>query len=160
MRHIHRQIVSLLFDAGYHNQCLAEVYLCLARRMGQRHKHLPGAELFATNIVLHDRVAAREPVFFLQPLEDPLRRMPLLNRPLLVIAQNGIDDTQPRAELGLLDRLLALVTWRHSVLQHLPHCVSRQAKLSGHRTLTLALDSYRSPNSSVDLHLEHPSGVP
>lgn len=122
---VYRQIMRLLLDAGYHNQRFAKICLRFARRMGQRHEHLPGAQLFATNIVLHDRVAARESVFFLQPLEDPLRRMPLLNRPLLVIAHNGIDDTQPRAELGLLDRLLALVTWRYRILQHLPYCLSR-----------------------------------
>src|ERR1019366_3588617 len=68
--------------------------------------------------------------------------------------------TQPRPQLGPLDRLLTLVAWRHSVLQALPYRLSRKTKLPGYRSLTPALDTNRTPYTPVYLHLEHPSGVP
>ena len=86
--------------------------------------------------------------------------MTLLDWPLLVVAQNGVDDAQPRPQLGPLDRLLTLVAGRHRVLQHLPYRISRKPKLPGYRPLTLTLDSNCSPNTTINLHLEHPSGVP
>ncbi len=72
-----------------------------------------------------------------------------------------IDLTDPpRPQLGPLDRLLPLVAWRHSVLQHLPYRIPRQPKLSGYRSLTPALNSNRTTYPPIYLHLEHPSGVP
>jgi hypothetical protein len=57
------------------------------------------------------------------------------------------------------DRLLPPVAGRHSKLRHLPHRLSLQPELPGYRTLTPALDTNRLPNTTVGLHLEHPSGV-
>jgi hypothetical protein len=99
-------------------------------------------------------------VLFLKPLEDPLRRMPLLGWSLLVVVQNGVNEAQPWPQLRTLDRLLSLVAGRHRVLQHLSYCLSREPKLSGYRPLTLALNTNRSSYTSIDLHLEHHSGVP
>jgi hypothetical protein len=98
-------------------------------------------------------------MFFSQPIENPLRRMPLLRRPLPVVVQNGIDDAYPGPQLGPPDRLLPPVAGRHSKLQHLTYRLSRQPELPGYRTLTPALDTNRPPNTTVYLHLEHPSGV-
>jgi hypothetical protein len=72
----------------------------------------------------------------------------------------SIDYAQPRPKLGPLDRLLSLVAWRHSELKHLPYRLSRKPKLLGYRSLTPALNTNRSPYTSINLHLEHPSGVP
>jgi len=160
VRQIHGQVVRLLLDAGNHHQRFAEVRLRLARCVRQWHEHLLAVQRRRTHVVLHDRVAARETVLFLQPLENPLRAVSLFSWPLLVVVQNGVDDAQPRPQLRPLDRLLPLVTGRHRVLQHLPHRISRKPKLPGYRPLTPAFDSNRSPNTSVNLHLEHPSGVP
>ncbi len=96
----------------------------------------------------------------LEPIEDPLGRVPLLHRPLLVVCKNGVDHAQPRPQLGPLDRLLPLVAGRHCVLEHLPHRLSRQPKLPGHRTLTPTLNTNRSTYTPVNLHSEHPFGVP
>ena len=52
-----------------------------------------------------------------------------------------------------------LVARRHRVLQHLPYRLSRKSKLPGYRSLTPALNTNRTPHTSVYLHLEHPSGV-
>jgi hypothetical protein len=39
-------------------------------------------------------------VLVAQPLEDPLRRMPLLGRHRAIVVQNLIDDPTERVELG------------------------------------------------------------
>jgi hypothetical protein len=127
--------------------------------MGQRNEHLPAANLFVPHVVLHDRVATGEPVLVPEPIEDPLGRMTLLRRPLLVVGKYGVDHAQPRPQLGPLDRLLALVAWRHRVREHLPNRLSRQPKLPGHRTLTPTFNTNRSTNPPVNLHSEHPFGV-
>ena len=79
--------------------------------MRQRNEHLAAAQLRRPHVVLYDRVAASETVLCLQPLEDPLRAVPLLRRSLLVIFQNGIDHAQPRPQLGPLDRLIGCCRW-------------------------------------------------
>ncbi len=76
--------MCLLLNASDHDYGFAEVRLRLPRRMRQGHKHLPGAQLFAAHIVLHDGIAAGELMLFLQPVEDTLGRVPLLDWPLLV----------------------------------------------------------------------------
>jgi hypothetical protein len=152
--------MRLLLHAGDHHQRFAEVSLRLALSMSQWNEHLPAVQLRRSHMVLHDRVTARETVLFLKPLEDPLRCVSLLGRSLLVIFQNGVDYPEPRAKLGPLDRLLPLVAWRHRVLQHLPYRLPRQSKLPGYRSLTPALNTNRTPYTSVDLHLKHPSAVP
>ncbi len=157
---VHRQVVRLLFHAGDHHQSFAEIRLRLARTMRQRNEHLPAVQLFATYVILHDGVAAAETVLFSKPVEDPLGRMPLLGRPLLVVVQDGVNDAYSRPKLRPPDRLLSLVAWWNSVLQHLPNRLSRKTKLPGHRTLTPALDTNSPTYTPVYLHLEHPSGVP
>ena len=152
VRQIYREIVRLLLHPRDNNQRFAEIGLRLARSMRQRHKDLPAAYLLATNVVLHDRVAARELVFFLEPVEDPLRRMSLLRRPLLVVFKDRVDHGQPRPQLGTLDRLLSLIARWHRILQHLPNRLAGQPELPGYRSLALPLDSYRSPNTPVYLH--------
>jgi hypothetical protein len=124
VRQIHDQVVRLLLHPGKDHQRFAEVGLRFARGMGQGNEHLPAANLFATHIVLHDRGATREAVLVLEPIEDPLGRVPLLGRPLLVVAKYGVDHAQPRPQLGPFDRLLPLVAGRHRVREHLPNRLS------------------------------------
>src|ERR1035437_6109477 len=64
VRTIHRQKVRLLLHSSDHNQRFAEVGLCLAWRMHQRHEHLAPAQFFAAHIVLDDGVAASKTMFF------------------------------------------------------------------------------------------------
>jgi len=64
VRKIHRQKVRLLLHSSDHNLRFAEVGLCLAGWMYQRHKHLAAAQLFAAHIVLDDGVAASKIMFF------------------------------------------------------------------------------------------------
>src|SRR6266403_1029606 len=62
----------------------SEVHLCFPRGVGQWHEHLPRSRPMQTHVVLHGRIAARVGVLLPQPVEDPLRRMPLLHGVVLV----------------------------------------------------------------------------
>ena len=162
VREAHRKAVDVALDEleRYTQARIGGNHAAETTGLCQGNEHLPAVQLRRPHVVLHDRIAAREPVLCLEPLEDPLRCVPLLGRPPLVIFQNGVDHTQPRPQLGPPDRLLPLIAWRHREPQHLAHCLPRQPKLPGHRSLTPALHTYRSPYTPVYLHLEHPSGVP
>jgi len=76
--------------------------------MRQRNEHLPAVQFRRPQVVLHNRVAASETVLFLQPLKDPLSRVPLLRRSLLVIFQNGVDHATQGPTLG---RLIGCSRW-------------------------------------------------
>ncbi len=95
-----------------------------------------------------------------QPLEDPLGRVPLLARPLLVVLQDRVDRALPRAQLRPPHRLLPLVARWHRILQHLAHRLPRQPKLPGYRSPAPAFHKNRPPNSCVDLHRLHASCIP
>jgi hypothetical protein len=56
--------VRLALHAADDRQRFTEISLRLARRMRQRNEHLTAANLFPAKIVLHDRVAAGELMFF------------------------------------------------------------------------------------------------
>ena len=127
----------------------AEVGLRLARRVGQRDEHLLAADLRRAHVVLHDRVAARIAVLGPQPLEDPLGRVPLLARALLVVFQDRVDHALPRAQLRPPHRLLPLVARRHRILQHLANRLARQPKLPRRRPPAHPLHQHRPPHSRV-----------
>ena len=129
-------------------------------RMAQGHEHLLAADPGLPNVILHDRVAARISMLGLQPLEDPLGRVPLLLRPPLVFFQYGVDDALPRRQPGPPHRLLPPIPRRQRILQHLAYRLPRQPKLPGHRPPALALDKNRPPHPRIDLHGVHTSGVP
>jgi len=160
VRQIEGHEMRLALHAGNHHHRFAEVRLRFARSVAQRHEHLLAADLGGPHVVLHDRVAARVLVLGSQPLEDPLGRVPLLLRPLLVLFQNGVDHALPRSQLGPPDRLLPPVTGRQGILQHLADRLPRQPKLPGHRSPALALDKNRPPHSRIQFHRVHTSGVP
>ncbi len=54
----------------------------------------------------------REPMFFPEPIEYPLRRVPLLGRPLTVVLQDSVDDADPWPQPRPLHRLLPLIARR------------------------------------------------
>src|SRR3974390_2010022 len=113
MREIHVKHVDLLVHTADDSKSLAEVYLSVARRMRQRHKHLPAPGPDGPYIILHDRIAAGIAVLSLKPLEDPLRRMTLLRRRGHIRRKNGVDHRGHRPQLGLLRRLLPHIARWH-----------------------------------------------
>ena len=80
VRQVHAEEVDLLPHAADHGHRLAEVDLGMAGRMGQRHEGLPPLRPADPHVVLHHRVAAGIAVLVAQTLEDPLGRVPLLDR--------------------------------------------------------------------------------
>ena len=149
----------LLYACNDH-QGFAEIGLRLAGRMAQGHEHLLAADPGLPNVILHDGVATQVRMLGSQPLEDPLSCMSLLLRPLLVLLQNGVDDTLPGCQLRPSDRHLPPIPRWQRILQHLAYRLPRQPKLPGHRPPALALDKNRPPHPRIDLHGVHTSGVP
>ena len=86
---------------------LAEVDLGMARRMVQRNEGLARRLPLRADVVLGDRVAAREPVLVPQTLEDPIRRVPLLAWHIRgpVRLQDRVDDAGEALQLRPPDRL-------------------------------------------------------
>jgi hypothetical protein len=80
MRQVKSEEVDLALDATDDANGFTKVYLSMSWRMRQRHEHLLRPPPPASDIVLHDRYAAREPILIAEPLKDPLRRMLLLLR--------------------------------------------------------------------------------
>ena len=72
------ETVGLLLHAADDHQGLAEVALGVARRMGQRHEHLPCLTAILSYIVLDRGVSAVEPVLVPEALEDALGGVALL----------------------------------------------------------------------------------
>jgi hypothetical protein len=64
MRKNHRQVVRLALHAAYRRQCFAEVCLRLSSRTNQRNEHLSAVQGRRPDLVLHNRVSARELMLF------------------------------------------------------------------------------------------------
>jgi hypothetical protein len=128
-------------------QRLTEARLRLPGRMHQRDEHLPAALGRQAQVVLHDRVAARKPMFVPEPIEDPLRSVTLLGRPRLVLFENrrrSLPATAPTwaaSPVAVADSLAA---------QHRP--ASSESSCEGGQTPAPPLaGSYRLPEP-LDVH--------
>ena len=99
VRQRHGEEVQLAPDPAYLAERLAEVHLGVPGRMRQGHEHLLGPALLLPNVVGDDGDAAGEAVLVAQPLEDPLRRVPLLLRKGPVRLKDLVDDREERVEL-------------------------------------------------------------
>ena len=58
----------------------------------QRHEHLPAAPPMLADVILHDGVAAGEPVLVPEPLEHPLGSVALLGALDEILPQPLLDD--------------------------------------------------------------------
>ena len=67
VRQIHDEKIRLLLDTADDDNRFAKICLRMARRMGQRHEHLPGPPLMLTHVILDDRIAAGEAMLSLKP---------------------------------------------------------------------------------------------
>ena len=88
----HDEKMRPILDAGDDRIRLAKVRLSMARRMGQRHKHLTPTKAPFPNVILHDGLFAREAMFVAKALEYTLRRVVLLTVNRSVLLQNTVDD--------------------------------------------------------------------
>ena len=104
MRKRHDEKMRAMHDAGNDRIRLAKVHLGMTRRVRQRHEHLPQTKVPFANVILHDRLLAREAMFVTKTLEDPLRRVPLLAVNRAIPFQNAVDDIRERRQLRALRR--------------------------------------------------------
>src|SRR5450755_3825736 len=81
---VHGEEVDLLFHPANHRHGFAEVRLRMPGIVPERYEHFPQPLAARLHVVLHDGETAGIAVLVAQPLEDPLRRMPLLRRPALI----------------------------------------------------------------------------
>ena len=144
------ETVGLALHAADDHQGLAEVALRVARRMGQRDKHIPGLATMLSYIVLDRGVSAVVAVLIPQPLEDARGRVSLLAGAREVILQDAVDDAGERLQLGTPGRGMSLVARRHGVGQHLAHGVPVQTELSGDLPNAHPLHHHRPANRRYD----------
>src|SRR5579863_8475276 len=152
--------MRLALHSTDHRHCFAEVGLRITGWMFQRHEHLALAQLPEPHVVLHDRVATRIAMLIAQPLEDPLSCVTLLLGFGLVLLQDLIDGRDPGVQFRPAYWLLPPVAGWHRVAQHLPHRLASQPELPGRFAFAQLVDDHRSPNSRIQLHCVHLSGVP
>ena len=110
------------------HQRIPEIHLRFARRVRQRHEHLPVLLLHLPHRVLHRRVAAHV-AFLPQALKNALRRVPLLRRHRLVLFEDLPDPPLVWTDLLPRPRLALPVTRRFAVLQNLLERISVHPRL-------------------------------
>src|SRR5437763_16030660 len=81
----------------------AKVCLRMAGIMPQRYEALELPQAARQYVVLYNGDPAGIAVPVAKPIEDPLRGMPLLSRPALILIQDIVDDHTERVDL-LTDR--------------------------------------------------------
>ena len=143
----HDEKMRPVLDAGDDRVRLAKVRLGMTRRVRQRHEHLPQTKAPVANVILYDRLLAREAMFVAKPFEDPLRRVPLLAVNRAVFFQNAVDDCREWRQLRALRRLAAPISRRFRMPQHLPHRLTRYAKSTGRIPLAYPLNMAGKPNA-------------
>ena len=116
VRKRHDEKMRAMHDAGNDRIRLAKVRLGMTRRVRQRHEHLPQTKVPFANVILHDRLLAREAMFVTKTLEDPLRRVPLLAVNRAILFQNAVDDIRERRQLRALRRLASPISRRFRML--------------------------------------------
>lgn len=117
--------MHLALDPADERPRLAEISLPMPRRMNQWHVHLPATAMMLAHVVLHDRVPAGEALLVAKPIEDELRRVPLLAMVVVAIsAQPLVDESGESFELRTAHQRGAPVSRRNGELDHLPHALA------------------------------------
>jgi hypothetical protein len=156
VRQIHRKKVDLALDPGDLRQCLAKIHLRMARIVPQRNKYFAMPQTTRQHVVLNDGDPASVAVLVAQPLEDPLRCVPLLLRPSLVSCQDRIDDPGKRIQLRTHRRPAPPVPGWHRKRQHLRYRPRVDPKTPRRFPPAHTFNLNRKTNSSVKLHALHP----
>src|SRR5439155_22833449 len=99
VRQIPRKEVDLALDPGDLLQRLAKIHLRMAGIVPQRNEYFAMPQTARQHVVLNNGDPAGIAVLVAKPLEDPLRGMPLLPRPALILRQDTVDDPGERVEL-------------------------------------------------------------
>jgi len=95
-----------------------------------------------------------------QPLEDPLRRMPLLHRASPVRLQDPVNHRQQGTQLRLRHRLGARIARRQREPAHLQNRLAAQPENTGRLTTAVAFNKNKMPHGGIDFHGKHPGRSP
>ena len=117
-----------LLHAGDDRIRLAEVRLSMARRMGQRNKHLPLTMASLTDVIFDDGITTGKTMFVAKTIKNPLRRMPLLAVDRSVLLQNAINDSREGIQLRPFRWVAASISRRLRMPQYLLHGLARNTK--------------------------------
>ena len=156
MRKRHDEKMRAMHDAGNDRIRLAKVRLGMTRRVRQRHEHLPQTKVPFANVILHDRLLAREAMFVTKTLEDPLRRVPLLAVNRAILFQNAVDDIRERRQLRALRRLASPISRRFRMQQYLGNRLAVDPELARSFPSAQTLTMTRQSHSSIKIHSVHP----
>src|SRR6266480_1791725 len=128
----------------------------MARIVPQRHEDLAMPQPPRQHVVFHDGDPARVAVLVAKPFEDPLRGMPLLPRPTLILQQDPVDDPGERDELRTRRRPASPVPGRYRKRQHLRNRPRIDAKTPRRFPPAHTFNLNRITNPSIELHALHP----
>ena len=159
VRQVEGEEVRRLLDAADHHRRFAEVGLGVAGRVVQRHEHLPPAPPMLADVVLHDGVAAGEPVLVAQPLEHPLRGVALLGALAEIVPQPLVDDLGEPVQLRPPDRRGPPIPRRNREAQHLLHALARDPEMTRRRALAHPVPTGET-NLPIQLHGENAPALP
>ena len=156
VRKRHDEKMRAMHDAGNDRIRLAKVRLGMTRRVRQRHEHLPQTKVPFANVILHDRLLAREAMFVTKTLEDPLRRVPLLAVNRAILFQNAVDDIRERRQLRALRRLASPISRRFRMQQYLGNRLAIDPELARSFPPAQTLTMTRQSHWSIKIHSVHP----
>ena len=111
--------------------------------------NLTNPQAALVNIVLHDRQPAAVAVLVPKPLEDPLRRVPLLRRTALIVLKDPVDDPDERIQLRSRWSPRPPVPGRHREHHHLRDRPGINPEPPRRLPATQSLDLNRVPNPSI-----------
>ena len=152
VRKRHDEKMRAMHDAGNDRIRLAKVRLGMTRRVRQRHEHLPQTKVPFANVILHDRLLAREAMFVTKTLEDPLRRVPLLAVNRAILFQNAVDDIRERRQLRALRRLASPISRRFRMQQYLGNRLAIDPELARSFPPAQTLTMTRQSHSSIKIY--------
>src|SRR6202022_4418419 len=98
VRQIHAKIMEANLLAADVPIRLAKIRLRMTWTMAQWHEHLPRPQHLRRYILTHDRVATAKALFVPQPLENPMRHVPLFLVNAAVAFKNGVDPRHISAD--------------------------------------------------------------
>ena len=157
MRQVDCKEVDLALYPGNLRHRLAKVRLRMAGIMPQRYEGLELPQSARQHIVLNNGDPAGIAVLVAKPLEDPLRGMPLLPRPALILRQDTVDDPGERVELRTRRWSPPPIPGRYRERQHLGYCPRVNPKLPRCFPSAQTLDLYRVTSARQIFLLEQTS---
>src|ERR1700687_3263894 len=156
MRQVNRKEVDLAFHPGDLRQRLTKIRLRMAGIVPQRYEDLALPQPARQHVVFNNGDPAGIAVLVAKPFEDPLRGMPLLPRPTLILRQDTVDDPGERVELRTARRTGPPVPGRNRKRQHLGYCPRIDPKLPRRFPPAQTLNLNRVTNPPIEIHDLHP----